>query len=99
MNSKNPKRKTETPNAGCLQQPCSATPREQLIQELMDSRIPKNEREWCASRKIEDMLNFIREQVELWDGNGDSGFPLYEHGKKILARYKTPNDQAEASGA
>ena len=70
---------------------CSATPRTQLIRELLDSRIAKNEREWCAAHEIEDMLAFIREQVELWDNDGDSGFPLYEHGKRILARYPSPN--------
>lgn len=36
-----------------------ATPREQLIQELLDSRIPKTEREHCAAREIE----FLRARV------------------------------------
>ena len=35
--------------------PCQATPREELLRQLLDSRIPKNEREWCAAREIEDM--------------------------------------------
>ena len=29
------------------------TPREELLRQLLDSRIPKNEREWCAAREIE----------------------------------------------
>lgn len=37
-------------------------------------------------RERVDMLAFIREQVELWDNAGDSGFPLYEQGKRILER-------------
>lgn len=49
-------------------------------------------------RERDDMLAFIREQVELWDNDGDSGFPLYEHGKRILARYPSPNDQAQRPG-
>ena len=32
-----------------------ATPREELLRQLLDSRIPKNEREWCASREIEKL--------------------------------------------
>jgi hypothetical protein len=42
-------------------------------------------------RERDNMLAFIREQVELWDNAGDSGFPLYELGKQILARYPSPN--------
>jgi len=72
--------------------PCQATPRKELLRQLLDSRIPKNEREWCAAREIEEMLDFIREQVSIWDGDGDSGFPLYEDGKRILARHqRSPN--------
>lgn len=43
-------------------------------------------------RDRDDMLAFIREQVALWDNDGDSGFPLYKHGKRILARYSPPNN-------
>lgn len=45
-------------------------------------------------RERDDMLVFIREQVELWDNAGDSGFPLYDHGKQILARYPLPKDDS-----
>lgn len=41
-------------------------------------------------RERDDMVSFIREQVQLWDNDGDSGFPLYEHGKRILERYPLP---------
>ena len=37
--------------------------------------------------KRDEMLSFIRQQVEIWDNAGDSGFPLYELGKRILARH------------
>ena len=42
-------------------------------------------------RERDDMVVFIREQVELWDNDGDSGFPLYDHGKRILASYPPQN--------
>lgn len=51
-----------------------------------DTGTLKTETEW-AQREIADLLEFVREQVELWDGAGDCGFPLYEHGKRILARH------------
>lgn len=38
-----------------------ATPREQLIQELLDSRVPKTEREHCAAREIERLRARIAE--------------------------------------
>lgn len=37
----------------------------------------------------EAMLNFIREIVEIWDSDGDSGFPLYESRKSIVDRYRS----------
>jgi hypothetical protein len=37
------------------EQPCQATPRAELLRQLLDSRIPKNEREWCAAREIEEL--------------------------------------------
>ena len=36
-------------------QPCQATPAGDLRQQIMDSRVPKNEREWWASREIEKL--------------------------------------------
>ena len=35
--------------------PCQATPPVDLRQQIMDSRVPKNEREWWASRTIEEL--------------------------------------------
>jgi hypothetical protein len=32
-----------------------ATPHAELIQQIMDSRVPKNEREWAAGREIEHL--------------------------------------------
>jgi hypothetical protein len=36
-------------------QPCQATPAGDLRQQILDSRVPKNEREWWASREIEKL--------------------------------------------
>jgi len=36
-------------------QPCQATPAGDLRQQIIDSRVPKNEREWWASREIEKL--------------------------------------------
>jgi chromosome segregation ATPase len=36
-------------------QPCQATPAGDLRQQILDSRVPKNEREWWASRTIEKL--------------------------------------------
>ena len=36
-------------------QPCQATPACDLRQQIIDSRVPKNEREWWASREIEKL--------------------------------------------
>ncbi len=35
--------------------PCDATPSKLLRERIMDSRIPKNEAEWWASRRIEEL--------------------------------------------
>lgn len=51
-----------------------------------------------VTNAIEEMLDFIRKQVSIWDADGDSGFPLYEDGKRILARYqRSPNAPASAT--
>jgi hypothetical protein len=44
-----------------------ATPHDALIAQIMDSRVPKNEREWAAAREIErlrDELRIARSIVE-----------------------------------
>jgi hypothetical protein len=65
-----------------------ATPRQDLIRQLLDPNVPKNEREWCAAREISELLEFVREQVMLWNNDGDSGFPEYEEGMRIVERYR-----------
>jgi hypothetical protein len=42
--------------------PCDATPAKSLRERIMDSRIPKNEAEWWANRRIEELE---RENAEL----------------------------------
>lgn len=46
-----------------------ATPREQLIQELLDSRIPKTEREHCAASEIERLRAEVtkRHEANRWN--------------------------------
>lgn len=69
----------------------------ELRSRVMDGSASKTATEWWARREILDMLAFIRDQVELWDNDGDSGFPLYEHGKRILARYSAPSAKLSRS--
>ena len=40
---------------------CDATPHEELIRQILDSRIPKNEREWAAGREIERLRGLVDE--------------------------------------
>jgi chromosome segregation ATPase len=42
-------------------QPCQATPAGDLRQQILDSRVPKNEREWWASRTIEKLERELTE--------------------------------------
>lgn len=42
---------------------CDATPSEELRRQIMDSRVPKNEREWWASREIERLERWKSEQL------------------------------------
>lgn len=49
---------------------CDATPSEELRRQIMDSRVPKNEREWWASREIERLERWKAEQLLVeskWD--------------------------------
>jgi chromosome segregation ATPase len=41
-------------------QPCQATTAGDLRQQILDSRVPKNEREWWASREIEKLERGVR---------------------------------------
>ena len=41
-----------------------ATPHSQLIAEIMDSRVPKNEREWAAKDEIERLRRELAEARE-----------------------------------
>lgn len=41
---------------------CQATPHKELIRQIMDSRILKNEREWAAAREIEDLRRKLRDR-------------------------------------
>jgi hypothetical protein len=46
-------------------QPCQATPAGDLRQQILDSRVPKNEREWWASREIEKLERELAETERL----------------------------------
>jgi hypothetical protein len=41
-----------------------ATSHAELIQQIMDSRVPKNEREWAAGREIERLRGVVASQLE-----------------------------------
>jgi chromosome segregation ATPase len=45
-------------------QPCQATPARYLRQQILDSRVPKNEREWWASREIEKLERELAAEKE-----------------------------------
>lgn len=49
--------------AGINDGPCEATPREELLRQILDSRIAKNEREWCAAREIESLRNQLKDAL------------------------------------
>lgn len=44
---------------------CEATDPAELRRQIMDSRIPKNEREWWAAREIERLTGALDEIVRL----------------------------------
>jgi|688.fasta_scaffold08163_18 hypothetical protein len=46
-------------------QPCQATPAGDLRQQIIDSRVPKNEREWWAGREIEKLERELTETERL----------------------------------
>lgn len=49
---------------------CDATLGEELRRQIMDSRVPKNEREWWAAREIERLERWKSEQLLVeskWD--------------------------------
>jgi len=45
--------------------PCQATPAATLREQIMDSRIPKNEREWWAARTIEKLERELAEASKM----------------------------------
>jgi hypothetical protein len=45
--------------------PCQATPAATLREQIMDSRIPKNEREWWAARTIEKLERELAETSKI----------------------------------
>ena len=50
------------PDAGCMQ----ATPHKELLAQLMDSRVPKSEREHAAAREIEGLRVLLAKAVCTW---------------------------------
>lgn len=63
---------------------CQATSREELLRQLLDSRIPKNEREWFAAREIrtlqedENRLNWLQNMSAYvkFEAEDDSSLPV-----------------------
>jgi len=46
-----------------MMESCRATPHKQLIEELMDSRLPHSEREWAARTEIQELREALVELV------------------------------------
>lgn len=67
-------------NAGSESAACAATPRDELLRQLLDSRIPKNEREWCAAREIEELRKGLFAALALIEeSHGVAGLHLNGH--------------------
>ena len=45
--------------------PMQATPHDALIAQIMDSRVPKTEREWAAAREIERLRSELRRLTDI----------------------------------
>jgi len=60
-----------------------ATPREQLLKELMDSRVPKTEREHAAAREIERLRAALAEDAKDWSELESLRESLREHMTEI----------------
>jgi hypothetical protein len=52
--------------------PCQATPAGDLRQQIMDSRVPKNEREWWAGREIEKLERELTAANKGWQLSSQS---------------------------
>jgi len=79
--------------------PGQATPREELIRQLLDSRIPKNEREWCAAREIERLREGIAEALMHLDTNCCiDGHSMKDSDAATALRRVWPNAQALPPG-
>lgn len=63
---------SDAPHPCAVDEPvaCAATPREVLLQQLLDSRIPKSEREWCAAREIDMLRRGIKAVESLMNESG-----------------------------
>jgi hypothetical protein len=79
-------------------QPCQATPAGDLRQQILDSRVPKNEREWWASREIEklerELANAKKECEELRSVNATGAERLrFVLGENSRLRAEVENGQ------
>ena len=72
-----------------MKKPMAATPHKQLIDELMDSRIPKSEREHAAAREIEKLRKVIeaaeKQEPVAW-------LQLTAYGDKLLS-FNKPSEE------
>lgn len=76
MNTENSKQpEVAVPCTGLLGGACHATPKDELIRQLLDSRIAKTEREWAGAREIERLRGIIARNAKTRLA-GDSG-PLF----------------------
>jgi hypothetical protein len=75
-----------------------ATPHEELIAELLDSRIPKTEREHAAAREVEKLRQAIAEAEEqesvawrTFDGEGNYEYCTYEMNENYAKEWAKRN--------
>ena len=71
-----------TTNTPDVVRECQATPRDELMQRLMASEVPKNELEWCAKDEIERLRDDMEAAWGLianaYGGDWDRASPVWK---------------------
>ena len=47
-----------------IERTVEATPHKELIEQILDSRVPKNEREWAAGREIASLASLLEKEEQ-----------------------------------
>lgn len=83
--------------------PCQATPAATLREQIMDSRIPKNEREWWAARTIEKLERELAEARKMLYRLARPFFPsegatIQDENTRLRAEIELLKDKARLDG-